>query len=87
MEHHNQILPEALKLATEQIAASGPDTGLTAAEVEVLCSGIALLSALLAIFDNYRLTWKNASFALDNKILPNPLGERIAVNDYHVRLP
>jgi hypothetical protein len=31
----------------------------------------------LAIFDNYRLTRKNASFDLDNKILPNPLGERI----------
>jgi hypothetical protein len=32
--------------------------------------------ASLAMFDNYHLTLKNASFDLDNKIVPNPLGER-----------
>jgi hypothetical protein len=31
----------------------------------------------LAMIDNYHLTRKNASFDLDNKIVPNPLGERI----------
>jgi len=30
----------------------------------------------LAMFDNYHLIRKNASFDLDNKILPNHLGER-----------
>jgi len=30
----------------------------------------------LAMFDNYHLIRKNASFDLDNKILPNPPGER-----------
>lgn len=38
----------------------------------------------LAIFDNYRLTRKNASFDLDNKILPNPLGERIEGSDLEI---
>ena len=31
----------------------------------------------LAMFDNYHLIRENASFDLDNKILPNHLGERI----------
>jgi hypothetical protein len=34
-------------------------------------------SRLLAMFDNYHLNRGNASFDLDNKILPNHLGERI----------
>jgi hypothetical protein len=29
------------------------------------------------MFDNYRLTRKNSSFDLDNKMLPNPRGKRI----------
>jgi hypothetical protein len=37
----------------------------------------AISAGLLATSDNYPLTRKNASFDLDNKILLNPLGERI----------
>lgn len=33
------------------------------------------------MFDNYHLTRENASFDLDNKIVPNPLGERIDSSD------
>jgi hypothetical protein len=34
MEQDNQILPEALKPALEQVAAPAPDVGLSTAEVK-----------------------------------------------------